>query len=259
MNFYDDIADSYAELTAAGDRQVAARQFVKELMGRFNIASAVDTACGTGLFAIELARCGVDVVASDISAGMLKAAPANASSAGIDTGLCTWLQAPMQELGDHIPPPRDAVLCMGNSIPHLLTDDDLGGTLGGFAKILRPGGVVGIHLMNYARVLSSNDRIIGITRSGSREFVRFYDFERDFLAFNILEIQWGDDGRCSHKLLTTPHRPYLRGDLVEALSAAGFENIETFGDLRFNPFAPESSDTILLTATRRSGRTGDGA
>ncbi|MCP4375984.1 MAG: class I SAM-dependent methyltransferase, partial [bacterium] len=150
MNFYDDIADSYAELTAASNRQVAACQFVKELMGRFNIASAVDTACGTGLFAIELARCGVNVVASDISEGMLKAAPANASSAGVGTDLCTWLQAPMQELDRHISPPRDAILCMGNSIPHLLTDDDLSDTLAGFAKILRPGGVVGIHLMNYA-------------------------------------------------------------------------------------------------------------
>ncbi|MCP4376133.1 MAG: hypothetical protein GY794_08180 [bacterium] len=113
--------------------------------------------------------------------------------------------------------------------------------------------------MNYACILSSNDRIIGITRSGSREFVRFYDFEGDCLGFNILEIQWGDDGRCSHKLLTTQHRPYLHGDLIEALATAGFENIETYGGLQFTPFAPDSSDTILLTATRRSDSTGNGA
>jgi len=249
MDFYDDIADSYGELTGAADRQVAAGRFVTELTRRFDITSAVDAACGTGLFAIELARGGVDVVGSDISAGMLKSAPANATAAGIDTDLCTWVQAPMQELGDRISGARDAILCMGNSIPHLLTDDDLNRTIAGFAMLLTGGGVVSIHLLNYARVLSAKDRIVGITRAGSKEFVRFYDFHSDFIGFNILEIQWDDEGRCSHNLLTTPLRPYLHGQLIGALTAAGFENIETFGDLQFNPFDPETSDTLLLTAT----------
>jgi len=251
MDFYDDIADSYAELTGAADRQVAAGQFVTELTRRFDITSAVDAACGAGLFAIELARGGVEVVASDISAGMLKSAPGDASAAGIDTDLCTWVQAPMQELGDRISGGRDAVLCMGNSIPHLLTDDDLNRTIAGFAALLAGGGVVGIHLLNYARVLSAGDRIVGITRAGSKEFVRFYDFDGDLIGFNILEIQWDDDGRCSHNLLTTPLRPYLHSELIDALTAAGFENIETFGDLQFNPFNSETSDTLLLTATTR--------
>ena len=249
MNFYDDIADSYAELTGAADRQVNAERFVKELTRRFDIASAVDAACGTGLFAIELARGGVEVVGSDISAGMLKSAPPNAAAAGVDTDLCTWVRAPMQELSDRISGGRDAVLCMGNSIPHLLTDDDLSGTLAGFVVLLAAGGVVAIHLLNYARVLSANDRIVGITRTGSKEFVRFYDFDRDSVGFNILEIQWDDEGRCSHNLLTTPLRPHLPAELIDALAAAGFENIETFGDLRFNPFDLETSDTLLLTAT----------
>ncbi|MDP6545757.1 MAG: class I SAM-dependent methyltransferase [Phycisphaerae bacterium] len=249
MDFYDDIADSYAELTGAADRQATAGRFVKELTRRFDITSALDAACGTGLFAIELARGGVEVVGSDISAGMLKSAPSNAAAANIDTNLCTWVRAPMQELGDRISGGRDAVLCMGNSIPHLLTDDDLGHTIAGFSELLVTGGVVVIHLLNYARVLSTKDRIVGITRDESKEFVRFYDFDSDFIGFNILKIQWDDEGRCSHNLLTTPLRPYLHSELVDALGAAGFKNIETFGDFQFNPFNPETSDTLLLTAT----------
>ena len=88
MDFYDDIADSYAELTSTADRRVAAGQFVTELARRFDITSAVDAACGAGLFAIELARGSVEVVGSDISAGMLKLAPGSATAAGIDTDLC---------------------------------------------------------------------------------------------------------------------------------------------------------------------------
>jgi 2-polyprenyl-3-methyl-5-hydroxy-6-metoxy-1,4-benzoquinol methylase len=248
MDFYDDIADIYAELTGAAGRRPAAERFVKELTRRFCITSAIDAACGAGLFAIELAGAGVEVVGSDISAGMLTSAPINAAAAGIDTDLCTWVQAPMQELSGRISGGRDAVLCMGNSIPHLLTDDDLSSTIAGFAALLAAGGVVAIHLLNYARVLSTGDRIVGITRSGSKEFVRFYDFAGDSLSFNILEIQWDDDRQCSHNLHTTRLRPHLPGELIDALTAAGFENIEPFGDLQFNPFNSETSDTLLLTA-----------
>ena len=200
MDFYDDIADSYGQLTGASDRQGPAGRFARELTRRFNIASAVDAACGTGLFAIELARCGVEVVGSDISPGMLKSAPSNAASATVDANLCSWVQAPMQELSQRISGARDAVVCMGNSIPHLLTDDDLNRTLAGFATLLTPSGVLAIHLLNYSRVLSQGERIVGINRAGSKEFVRFYDFGHDSIAFNILEIQWDDDGRASHKL-----------------------------------------------------------
>jgi glycine/sarcosine N-methyltransferase len=249
MDFYDNIADNYAQLTGTAARRPAAERFVTELTRRFNITSAVDAACGTGLFAIELARCGVEVVGSDISPGMLQAAPANASDARIDTNLCSWLEAPMQELTDRLDAQHDAVICMGNSIPHLLTDDDLNRTIEGFATLLKPGGVLAVHLLNYAKVLSESERIVGITRDGSKEFVRFYDFHRDFVDFNILEIQWDDEGRCSHKLSTTPLKPYLHTDLIDAMAAAGFEAIETFGDLQFSPFDPDSSDTLLLTAT----------
>ena len=71
------------------------------------------------------------------------------------------------------------------------------------------------------------------------------------VGFNVLEIQWDDDGRSSHNLFTTQLRPYLHTELIDAMTAAGFENIETFGDLRFNPFDSATSDTLLLTATKR--------
>ncbi len=218
-------------------------------MRRFDIASAVDAACGAGLFAIELARRGVKVLASDISSEMLKSAELNAAAAGIDTDMCSWLQAPMQDLGDRTSGPRDAVVCMGNSLPHLLSDEDLRGALEGFAAILSGGGVLALHLLNYRVVLERGERIVGITRDGEREFVRFYDFGDDLVDFNILEIQWDPEGGSTHKILSTPLRPYLYNDMADALADAGFSDIQTFGDLQFNPFDPETSDTLLLTAT----------
>jgi glycine/sarcosine N-methyltransferase len=250
MDFYDQIADSYAELTGQSRRQAPAGRFIEELMRRFDIASAVDAACGAGLFAIELARREVDVIASDISSEMLKSAELNAAAAGIDTDICSWLQAPMQDLGDRISGARDAVVCMGNSLPHLLDDEDLRRTLEGFAAILTGGGVLALHLLNYAGVLGRGERIVGITRDGEREFVRFYDFGDDLVDFNILEIKWDADGGPATKLISTPLRPYLYNELTDALAGAGFSDIQTFGDLQFSPFDPETSDTLLLTGIK---------
>jgi len=254
MDFYDQIADRYAELTGASDRRGPARLFAEKLIDRFSIRSAVDAACGAGLFAIELARCGVSVTASDISAEMLRHAQVNAAEAGLAPDSCCWIESPMQDLAALVSEPRDAVVCMGNSIPHLLGDDELKRTFEGFAGMLKPGRVVCVHLLNYARVLARRERIVGINRRGDRQFVRFYDFRDDLVDFNILEMQWGDDGICRHNLLTTPLRPYLRDDLADALTGAGFERIECFGDLQFNPFDPQAGDILLMTAIRGPGR-----
>jgi len=251
VDFYDALADDYEELTAAVDRQPAAGGFVEELMGRFHIASAVDAACGTGLYALELAKRGVEVVGSDISSGMLRSAARNASGAGIDDRRCSWVRAPMQELAAHVSGDRDAIVCMGNSIPHLLKDADLTSTVEGFASLLKGGGVAVIHLLNYARVLAAGERIVGITRGGSKQYVRFYDFGGELIDFNVLEIEWHEDGRCSHKLVTTPLRPYGPADLTGAFATGGFEDIRAFGDLQFNEFDPDTSDTLLLMATRK--------
>jgi len=250
MDFYDDIADSYAQLTGASTRREPAARFAAELSRRFAIKSAVDAACGAGLFTIELARLGVEVVGADISSGMLESAQSNLAASGVDADICSWIHVPMQDLVGPIDGDRDAVLCMGNSIPHLLADGDLNQTLAGFAGVLKTGGAAAIHLLNYGAVMSSGQRIVGITRQGAKEFIRFYDFKDDLIDFNILEIQWDGDRECSHRLLTTPLRPYRRDELVQALSTAGFETIEAFGDLQFNTFDPETSDTLLLVATK---------
>ena len=82
----------------------------------------------------------------------------------------------MQELAEKVPGPLDAALCMGNSLPHLLTDADLSAALESFRRVLRPGGLLATQVLNYARVLARGERIVGIDRHGERLYVRFYDF-----------------------------------------------------------------------------------
>jgi SAM-dependent methyltransferase len=245
-DFYDAIAGDYDAITGSGDRAAQAEGFVRELVSRHNVRSALDAACGTGAYAIPLARMGIRTVGADLSAGMLAQARRHGLQAGVSI---EWVRAAMQELAWKVDGHFDAVLCMGNSIPHLLTDTDLEATLGGIAALLNPGGVVVLQLLNYSRLLARGERIVGVIRASDREYVRFYDFFDDRLRFNILEIIWrGDQGDC--RIHSTMLRPYAPDGLRQALVRNGLTSVEVFSGLRFEPFDQTRAETVMLLGSK---------
>jgi len=248
MDFYDEIAAQYDQITGAADRLPAAETFVRELATRYRVRWALDVACGTGLYAIVLARLGVRVVGSDLSPGMLEQARRAAAKDGISV---EWLCAPMQELAGRVTERFDAVLCMGNSIPHLLEPGDLEATLTGFRKLLAPGGVAIVQLLNYARILGRAERIVGIDRQGDAEYVRFYDFLGPCVRFNILQILWqGQPPR--HRLYSTTLRAYTWQELSGAMNRCGFSDVQVLSGPKFGPFDPEQSETAMLVGRTES-------
>jgi len=246
MGFYDNLADNYDAITGAAGRADSTEAFVDELLQRCNVTSAVDAACGTGLFTRALGRRGIRVVGADISARMLDKAREAPES---DDLPITWLHAPMQDLATHLEGPFDAVICMGNSLPHLLDNADLDATLAGFASLLAPGGLLALHVLNYAQILADRERVVGVTRDGDKQYVRFYDFLHGLLRFNILEIEWQGDASHTQLNSTTLH-PYVLHDLAAALVRHGLTDLQTFGDMAFSPFHATTSDSLLITVRK---------
>jgi glycine/sarcosine N-methyltransferase len=250
MTFYDEIAEQYEDITHQQARRASADALGRQLVGELKIRSAVDAACGTGLFTFALAREGAQMVGADLSESMLDKAR---SAAGPLEPNVRWVRSPMQSLGEKLTGPFDAVLCMGNSLPHLLNEDELDETLGGFAALLAPGGLLVLHLLNYTRVIERRERIVGIDRHEPREFVRFYDFAAEMVRFNVLEIDWSTAPPV-HEMHSTMLYPWREGDLVEALSAAGFVDVQSFADLSLSePFDEAESDVLAMTARRVDG------
>ena len=245
--FYNALAEEYDELTGAAGRAQAAERFAEELTRRYAVTSAVDAACGTGLFARALARRGVKVTGADISVEMIRRGREHPECAGLDI---EWIEAPMQDLAERLPQASaDAVLCLGNSLPHLLTDDDLRRTLRGFFELLKPGGVALVHLLNYNRVLAHRERLVGVTRAGDREYVRFYDFLDGLVRFNALSIRWrGEEADTQWR--ATELRPYRVEELTAEMTEAGFANIERFARPIFDAFDPEESDTVMVVGKK---------
>ena len=241
MGFYEEIADDYDDVVNNAARAESAARFVAWLAARRPINSAVDAATGTGLYARALAAAGATVLAADISQAMIDQAQRDPAE-GVE-----WLPAPMQSLADRAGAPADAVLCMGNSLPHLLQDVDLGATLAGFRRMLAPGGAAAIQLLNYDRLLAQRERIVGITRSADVEYVRFNDFLPRLVQFNLLEIRQAE-GAITHTLHSTQLRPYTASELTPILRECGFGSVECFDGATFEAFDAAESDTLLLIA-----------
>lgn len=245
-SFYNALSDVYDDLTGTDAREEGARRFVDRLIEGVSVQSGLDVACGTGVFTQALARRGVQTVGCDISADMLAVADTRGRSAGLGIA---WECAPMQALPDSVAGPFDIVLCMGNSLPHLLDRAELGAALRGFAGRQPRAGMLALHLLNYSHVLATGERFVGAERRGNDEYIRFYDFERGLVRFNVLHLSWKAD-QAVHRFQTTTLFPYTHEDLVNALRESGYAQIELFGGLDFSEFDSLMSDCLLVTARK---------
>ncbi|MDZ7373610.1 MAG: class I SAM-dependent methyltransferase [candidate division KSB1 bacterium] len=239
--FYAHLAPRYASLTgvtpAAGvDRQLAS------LVGRLGIKRVVDVACGSGKHAAALVSLGVATVGVDASIEMLRAAKK------CERGI--WLIAgDMQHVGNFLRPGWDAVLCLGNSLPHLLSQKSLLATLKGFWQLLSPGGHAILQLLNYPLLIAKNERIVAVTRSQDSVFVRFNDYLGRAVRFNVLEIHWSDTG-VEHRLISTMLKPYAPDEVLEALRRTGFVQVGIYSGLGLEPFIPSQSRSAVIIAQR---------
>ena len=240
--------------------------FIEQQLTASGARRILDTACGTGMHAIALAQRGYDVTGADLSVGMVEQARENAAAVGCEV---QFVVAGFGELAAKLalsracPEPRrraegvengfDALLCLGNSLPHVLTADALHEVLTDFAAVLRPGGLLLIQNRNFDAVMAGRARWMAphAHREGGREwlFIRFYDFNPNgTLTFNILTLRRGESGEWTQQVEATTLRPLLHAELLDAVAAAGFSDTACYGDMTGAPFDPETSGNLIVTA-----------
>lgn len=216
----------------------------------------LDAACGTGKHAIALATLGYHTAGADLSAGMVEHARRNAQAAGVNVDFVVTgfgdLARTFRGTGLF---PFDALLCLGNSLPHLTSPQHLAASLGDFASCLHPGGLLIIQNRNFDAVLENRLRWMEpqSNREGDTEwvFLRFYDFlPNDLVNFQIVTLRRDGDAAWQQNITTTRLRPLRQVELVDALFSAGFKSIQTYGSMSGDPFDAESSGNLVVTAFR---------
>lgn len=244
VDFYDDLSADYDEMFGFEKDLAAAEKFVAGLKTRFQFAKALDIGCGTGSFTLALARSGGKATGMDLSTAMLEKARKNSLAYGLEID---FVEAGMEDISSAVNGKFDLILCMGNTLPHLLDKRALNSMLAACAKLLNPGGHLVLNLLNYRKILDLKERLVGISRNGEHEFIRFYDFAEPYVRFNILEIDWTENPQA-HKLLSTRLYPYTCRELETALAGAGFEIQELCSGLDFANYEPEKANSLTLIA-----------
>jgi glycine/sarcosine N-methyltransferase len=254
MEMYDSLSKDYDYFVNWPERLAYELPFIEaqigSVTGSSRSAKVLDAACGTGMHAIALAQRGYAAAGTDLSAGMIEQAVANAASAGV--------QADFQVAGFGALAERfagyDALLCLGNSLPHVLDLGQLAKTLSDFAACLRPGGLLLLQQRNFDAVLAQRARWMKSERAGRAGeqewlFVRFYDFDPDgLLTFNIITLARAGQGDWGQKVDSTRLCPLRQDELSPALEAAGFDRIFCYGSMTGEPFDPLSSGNLVISA-----------
>ncbi len=241
-DFYNALAAEYDGMVDFETRLQREREVLAPLVRDWNIRRAVDMAAGTGVHALALADLDVKTTGVDISEEMLARAAAHCKRLAIDA---TLMQGDMSSVNPDGAGDMDAIFCLGNSVPHLSSLEELAKTFSHWKSLLRPGGHVVVQLLNYARILDRGERIVGIRQPGKTTILRFYDFLDGRINFNILVYEAEGKG-FRHRLQTTQLLPILPEQLRQMAGKAGFASIELYSSLKLEQFHENAKDVVLV-------------
>ncbi len=238
-SFYDALAPQYDAMTRFSDRFGKEREFFQHLAKLRKIRSAIDAGCGTGLHALLLAAMGASVTAIDPSGEMLSRAGTHAREQGLSI---TTIRSDIEGLASLSLQPVDAIVCMGNTLAHVLTDSGLRTSLKNLFDLLLPGAHLVLQLLNYDRILSSREEILGIREVNGVRFTRRYTYHDPTITFTI------EAGSFKH---STELRPWASGALTTAMIEAGFSINGMYGSLQREEFDAATSTDLVLLSQRR--------
>ncbi len=251
---YDFVSGAYDRFVDWTQRLSFEMPFIQRQLATMGAYRVLDAACGTGRHAIALSQVGYEVTGADLSSKMIEQARHNA--AAMATSRVCFVVAGFGELRATTDAPYDAVLCLGNSLPHVLTDEQLHVTLTDFAAVLRPQGLLIVQNRNFDVVMQARARWMTPQsyREGNQEqlFIRFYDFNADgTLTFNMLILERQANGMWSQHAEATLLRPWRSNELLRALEASGFGDCITYGDMAGSTFDAANSGDLVVTAYRK--------
>jgi SAM-dependent methyltransferase len=260
-NTYDDFSQDYDRFVKWGSRLEAEIPFVEERLGELDLPKGqkpcvLDAACGTGMHAIELARRGYRAAGADLSPGMVEKAQMNAAEAGVEA---VFKPAGFTHLAEAFAGeetlPFEALICLGNSLPHLTAESAIRKALMDFNACLHPGGLLILQNRNFDAVMAKMERWIGpqSRKDGNKEwlFLRFYDFDADgLITFNIVRLNREGDAPWTQNISTVRLFPLLKAQLDILLKESGFTDLRYYGMMNESAFDPASSENLVAVARK---------
>ena len=197
----------------------------------------LDLSCGIGTQAIGLARQGYSLVGSDISEKSVQRAQQESSKRGavIPFSVCD-----MRSAREHHGTGFDVVISCDNSVPHLLTDEDILIAFKEMLACLSTGGGCILTVRDYEQEKRGKNIVkpYGVRIENGKRYLVFqvWDFEGDHydLAFYFIEEDLSTGTVRTH-LMRSRYYAVSIAKLLELMRHAGFRNVRRIDNAFHQP------------------------
>ena len=219
MNIYDLLANNYSEIFPVESDKV---HFIKEYCSTSN-ARILDIGCATGDLAIELSKLGHNAVGIDLNSKMIEIAGRKVEKEQSPIQFQILNMLDVGSLGNF-----ECVLCLGNTLPHLSSEDDVYKTIVSISSIVTDGGVFIFQILNYDKILNEQKVDFKVIETDSIIFKRQYYFKNDMSISFRIDLE---DKKTKQKYTgTTELLPLRKRQLFLLLERAGFDDVHVFSD-----------------------------
>lgn len=198
----------------------------------------LECACGTGVNTIRLHRLGYRVIASDASAEMLSEAENNAVAAGAKD--IRFVCQDMRKLCVH--KPVDAIVCVCDGVNYLTSAKDVRSFFIRAHESLKPGGLLLFDVSSaykFRHILGTN---VFTEETDAYAYIWKNNYDPKTKLCEMSLTGFVKSGEQYDRFTETHlQRAHSEGDLVRALSQAGFSEIRTFDAFTREPVKTDSS------------------
>ncbi len=234
QKFYDQLASDYHLIYPDWKESVLKQgkvldEIIRKKAG-MSPRTVLDCSCGIGTQTIGLGLLGHQVHGTDISTKAIKRAIKEARLFGIKASFDV---ADLRSLSIEVNGIFDIVLSCDNSLPHLLTNDDLLEAAKNMRSKLHPGGLLIVSIRDYDQILiekptSTQPKIFNDV-DGKRVVFQLWEWASDGRSYTLhLFILTENEGKWRTHRYSTQYRTLRRHELDEILTEAGFVNIEWY-------------------------------
>ena len=203
----------------AFDAKVAEQQALLEELGVTGGGMAIDLGCGPGYQAVALAKQGFSpVVAVDGSQILLDELQAHAEGMPVQP-----VKADIRDLRTLAAAGSvSAVVCMGDTLTHLSSLEDVSQLLADAHRALKPGGVLALTFRDLSVERTGLDRFLPIRADADRIMTCVLEFETDHVVINDLIYVREGESWALHKSSFRKIRLGL-ADVLSDLRLLGFK------------------------------------
>lgn len=249
--------DEYAPFYDWENARTVARRDIAfwQRMAAAQDAPVLELGCGTGRITLPLAKAGIPLVGIDRSEAMLARARGRLRRAGLDRRT-RLVRGDIRALPFRRRPGFGLVMAPYGMLQSLTTERDLQATLQSVARVLRPGGLLGVDLVPDLPRWAEYDRRISLTGRRSRastltliESVR-QDRRRGLTHFDQEYVEKRGRDRRVHRFALTFRTLSVR-QMTRRLERAGFAIDAVLGDYQGGPWDPRADVWLILARKPR--------